>query len=126
MIEKINNEILCLIKHKLEEYFSYEDIFGISVMKLGRQNPFYLNLLSEIKQIVIKHTSNNDILSNIPVEIEIAANTLVDGMVNSGIYEKLSKKDIKYFMFETIKNYIENSEYLFNEFQKDKILFRVV
>lgn len=38
------------------------------------------------------HTSNNYIISNIRNEIEIVANTLIDSMIYSGIYKKLSSK----------------------------------
>tara|TARA_Y100000389_G_scaffold128108_1_gene125484 strand:+ start:883 stop:1272 length:390 start_codon:yes stop_codon:yes gene_type:complete len=127
MIEEINDEILNLVKQKLNKYFSYndnyDDIFGITAMRLGKQHPNYLDFFDDIEHIVKRHTFHNDIILNIPNEIQIVADSLIDSMVDSGIYKKLSKKNIIDYMFKTIKNYIEKSEFFFNEFQKDKKLF---
>ena len=96
MIEELNDEILSLVKQKLEEHFkgSYDDIFGITAIS---PHPYKLYLSEDIEHIVKKHTTHEGIIFYISNEIDIISNSLIDSMYSSDIYKKLNNKDMVRF-----------------------------
>lgn len=124
MTSALIDEIHTLVEKKLKDHFqgSYDNVFGITAMMLGKPYPEKLKLINDIKQIVKKYTTNKEIIFYIPEEIDILTNSLIDSMYYSNAFDKLTNKDIVDLIFKTIEKYTSDSEFFNHLFQKDETL----
>lgn len=114
IIDEFVGEVLIKTTEIIENFFS-----GYNEHIYGKPGTDDLMFADEIRDIVKKYTRNEDIIFNIPYEIETLTNTLINGMYYTTITSKLDAKYMINFISRTIEKHVEDSLLILRELEKE-------